>query len=107
MKTITALIMAIFLAMGMSTTTALAGDDGVSARKARNAEMLTSELEPYGKDVQTNNISAKRVDNLYMLLGELEPNGEGTHKPAASVKEGTGMSPKKYNNLCMVCDEID
>jgi hypothetical protein len=106
MKTITALMMAIFLAMGMSTT-AMAGDDGVSARKARNAEMLTNELEPYGQDVQTNNISAKRVDNLYMLLGELEPYGEGVHKQAASVKGKKGMSPKKYNNLCMVCDEID
>ncbi len=107
MKTITALMMAIFLAMGMAAT-AVAGDDGVSARKARNAEMLTSEMEPHGTAVKENNVSAtKRVDNLYMLLGELEPYGEGTQKQTTSVNEKTGMSPKKHNNLRMMHDEID
>lgn len=106
MKTITVLMMAIFLAMGMAVT-ATAGDDEVSARKARNAEMLTSEMEPYGDTVKTRNVSAKRVDNLHMLLGELEPYSGEPQKRATSVKEKTEMSPKKYNNLCMICDEIE
>jgi hypothetical protein len=106
MKTIAAVMMAIFLTIGMATAVA-AGEDEMSPRKERNQSMLLDELEPYGKTVTTNNVSAKRVDNLYMLMGELEPYSAGPQRSRTSVREKTVMSPKKYNNLCMVCDEIE
>lgn len=106
MKTIAAVMMAMFLTVGMATAVA-AGEDRMSPRQERNQSMLLDELEPYGKTVTIDKVSAKRVDNLYMLMGELEPYSAGPQKGRNSVREKTVISPKKYNNLCMVCDEIE
>jgi hypothetical protein len=106
------------------------------AGNATNQQMLLDEMEPYGDQATTLKISAKKMDNLYMLQAELEPYGEAIVKrsmrvvqnnlanmrmlmaelepygdiyarPDIRTRANAKMSPRKYANLCMMCDEIE
>lgn len=107
MKTSIIVLLSIFLTASLATVS-LAGDNETRrGRGVSNQQMLLDELEPYNDTVSTNKVSAKRIDNLYMLLNELEPYGKKTTNRHNSVKEKSGLTPKGYNNLCMMCDEIE
>jgi hypothetical protein len=109
MKTTTTVILSIFLTLCLATISFAAGDDTPKERGVSNHQMLLDELEPYNDNVSTKNrVSEKRIDNLYMLMGELEPYGKNTRQRRSnSFKEKTRLTPKGYNNLSMLCDEIE
>lgn len=107
MKTIVTAILSIFLALGLATTSIAADGDTHTGKRVSNHQMLLDELEPYNDTVTSNKVSAKRIDNLYMLLGELEPYGKKARNRHNSIREKSSLTPKGYNNLCMLCDEIE
>lgn len=106
MKTSVILLLSIFLTASFATISLAADGDAQRERRISNQQMLLDELEPYNDTVSRTNVSAKRVDNLYMLLGELEPYGKATVRHN-SVTTKRNLTPKGYNNFCMMCDEIE
>lgn len=107
MKTTTAVILSIFLSLCLATISFAADGGTPRERGVSNHQMLLDELEPYNDNVSASKVSEKRIDNLYMLLGELEPYGKNTRQRRNSFKEKTRLTPKGYNNLSMLCDELE
>lgn len=107
MKTSVIVLVSIFLTASFATVSLAADGEAQRERRISNQQMLLDELEPYNDTVSRTNVSAKRVDNLYMLLGELEPYGKTTTRHNAAVITKRNLTPKGYNNFCMMCDEIE